>query len=193
MKTVEFLPVVNTIALKRSSLHGLESRLFHVSELSDEDIERVVRSQLEDFLVRGEPISESCPLWGGAAIRLEGRLVLQPQCCGMIVDVASWFAAVQLPDKARQVVCLEGHPSPWVTRQGDALLVECEDEGENGECFTPGTVARFCLPREDTLFALDAMWHELDWFSLRVDALGKRMGVHHLARLLIAVDRPTLW
>lgn len=193
LKAVEFLPVVETRAVKRSSVHSLEPRFFHVAELSDADIEVLVRDHVEELLTSGQPISESIPLYGGAVIRFDGRVVFQPQCCGMIVDVNSWFEAVQQPNNASQFVCLEGHPSPWVTRREDSILVECEDEVENGECFTPGTVARFSMPREDVLFALQVLWHELEWFSLRVDALGRRLGMPHLSRTLIAVDPPTLW
>jgi|GEM_PF-1918121 len=109
----------------------------------------VVRQHLAPLAEQGTPLSDTVPLFGGARIIVDGEVVLEPQCCGDLSDAWSWLQ-LRDPDFQRGVLCLEGHPSPVVERDGGSFRVVCEDEVETFS----GAKASFHLDIEATLRAL---------------------------------------
>ena len=111
-----------------------------------ETIEDHLRPLRED----GTPDSETCPLFGGVNLLLDGVLQVGPQCCGDLSDILSW-ARIADHDFREGFVAPEGHPNPHVRREGSLLLFTCVDVDDP---FPPETQQAFSIPRTAFISAL---------------------------------------
>lgn len=118
----------------------------------------VILDHLKPLRDAGQNDSETCPLFGGVEIRIDGALCLGPQCCGDLSDIESWYA-IAATDFQETYIAPAGHPSPHVRRQDSILQFTCVDEDDP---FSPGTVPAFSVHRDAFLRAVPQLLDELD-------------------------------
>jgi hypothetical protein len=143
-----------------------------------------INDHLESLTAAGQTIEDSCPLYGGVIVVLDGRPRLRPQCCGDLSDIKDWFRIAE-DTFSETYICNEGHPAPHVRKHGDALTIICREEWEE---FTAGTEPEFVVQRSELLKALAPLRAELERFCRTVDELSGRYGVERLSRILVAVE-----
>ncbi|MEQ1570833.1 MAG: hypothetical protein ABMA64_34710 [Myxococcota bacterium] len=94
------------------------------ADVPTEDIPALVGRHLAPLVDAGQSTEETCPLFGGLVVEIDGRRVLYPQCCGDLSSYETW-AAVLDPHFRHGRVALDGHPAPHVVRHDDVLEVQC--------------------------------------------------------------------
>ncbi|HKV12437.1 MAG TPA: hypothetical protein VJ725_30110 [Thermoanaerobaculia bacterium] len=181
---LELIPVVETRDLGWIDPKTNVAGLYQLNRLSKAELQAAIDFLLE--LPEGieETIEDSCPLFGGVIVVVDGRPRLRPQCCGDLSDINDWFRMAE-DTFSESYICNEGHPAPYASRHGDALIITCREEGEE---FSPGTDPEFVVQRSELLKALPSLRAELEQFCRTVDELSDRYGVARLSRILVAVE-----
>lgn len=158
--------------------------LYRVSRLSEAELRMAIDDHIEPLAAAGQTVEESCPLFGGVIVVVDGRPKLTPQCCGDLSDIKDWFRVAD-EGFSEAFICNEGHPSPLVRRQGDALTFVCRDEWER---FAGGTEPEFVIRRTEFLEAHALLRAEMERFCATLDGLADRYGLKLLSRVLVGVE-----
>lgn len=145
--------------------------------------EEIIRQHLAPLRDTGAPLKDTGPLFGGVCVRVDGEVVLEPQCCSDLSDAWRWL---QLRDPGFQSgdLCCGAHPCPLVERHETSFRVVCEDEGE---AFT-GSKASFHLDFDPTLRALASLEVARRELHAAVLPLEDVFAVRGLAALLIDIE-----
>ncbi|HEX6899213.1 MAG TPA: hypothetical protein VF789_05845 [Thermoanaerobaculia bacterium] len=184
---LQLIPVVETLDLGWTDPETGIAGLYRINRLSKAELPAIIDEHLRPLAEGGQTIEDSCPFLGGLMVVVDGRLKLGPQCCGDLSDIADWFRLAE-DTFSEAYICTEGHPCPYVKRQGDALTILCTDEWKDEwEQFAAGTEPELAIQRSELLEALALLRKELEQFCATLDELSDRYGVERLSRILVAV------
>jgi len=91
----------NYIDIPRPIATGIyQYRLF---DIKVEDLRTIIKLHIGDM-----PIKDSCSLFGGYAISINGQVELYPQCCGLLEEIQQWKKI--LNENFEDFSLLECHP-----------------------------------------------------------------------------------
>ncbi|RSK48488.1 hypothetical protein [Hymenobacter rigui] len=158
----------------------LGSSFIAVDDWTLSDLQKLIDAHLHpgDEVVEA---ADSCALFGGGILFLDGTPVLVPQCCGTLADLYSWQVLVK-PQFQSGYFCMEGHPCPKATRQGPVLHITCHDEDEG---FDPPTLPEFSVGIDALASAISTAERTLTGLCEKVDRLSSHFGVQKLSTHLI--------
>lgn len=156
------------------------SRFIAVDDWTLQDLKKLIEAHLRpgDEVVAA---ADSCALFGGSILFLNGTPVLVPQCCGTLADLYSWQELVQ-PQFQSGYFCMEGHPCPKAARKGSMLRITCHDEDEQ---FDQPTLPEFSVEIQALAAAISTAEKTLTILCEKVDSLSSSFGVQRLSDHLI--------
>lgn len=149
---------------------------YPIEQFSQEDISRVVELHIADT-----PLKESCALFGGYVLSENNKVILLPQCCGTLADIASW-ESIACSEVFEEYFCLEGHPAPLARSDGTTLTIECSDEDEPFDGPMP---LSYRIERTALVNALDDTKLLLNTLSQKLEVWGAQNGASEVANVLI--------
>jgi len=151
--------------------------------LSEVDAAVVLEAAFHHFAPLREaqqPDSETVPFLGGVRLLVGDVILLEPQCCGDLSDVLSWFELVA-PRFECGIAAPGGHPAAQVKRTRNILQFTCAGADE---VFSSATCPEFSVQRGELIEALAPLLQEVKAFCALVDSLhGNRLlsvGARHL-------------
>jgi len=127
------------------------------------------------------PVTESCTLFGGGVLRIDGVAVLIPQCCSSIDDLFSWKQLLA-PTFSTGYFCIEGHPAPKATKRGTELIIVCEDEEES---FDQPAQAIIIVSVAKLAAAVAIAENGIQKLCDKIDRLSSEFGVAKLSKYMI--------
>ena len=139
------------------------------------DLEKLIALHISD-----QSISESCSFFGGYAVSMNGKLILYPQCCGLLEDINAWKQI--LDPNFKDFHLTNGHPSPIISKQENQLIILCDDAEES---FIPNTEKKLILDYQQAKSALEKLLVELALFSKSLDTLSANFGTQKISNTLI--------
>ncbi|MET4107003.1 hypothetical protein [Hymenobacter sp. UYP22] len=156
------------------------SRFLAVDDWTLSDLQKLIDAHLHpgDEVVAA---ADSCALFGGGILFLNGTPVLVPQCCGTLADIYSWQGLVE-PQFQSSYFCMEGHPCPKATKQGSRLRITCHDE--DGQ-FDQPALTEFSVDIQALAAAISSAERTLTVLCEKVDSLSSIFGVQKLSDHLI--------
>ena len=164
----------NYINFPEPILNG--TALYRLFDISLEDIERVINLHIGDM-----DINESISLFGGYAIAKNGTIELFPQCCGLLEEIQLWKNI--LKDDFEEFYLAEGHPSPFIAKRGNEIVIYCK---EDSEPFYPTTTQEeIRLDYKETKTALIKLISELTVFSEKLNSLSGKFRTENLSNIMI--------
>jgi hypothetical protein len=144
-------------------------------DLSDENLVQVIRLHTS-----GLDVKDSCSLFGGYGLKVDSKMVLYPQCCGLLEEINDWVKL--LDDHFQPFYLSECHPSPNFTRQSDHVIINCDD---NSEPFFPPTEKQIIVNYEELKYAVKNLLVTLNDFSGRLDNLSEKLGSKKISKSLV--------
>ena len=159
-------------------LHGypLGSGLYPVSQFSSRDISRVIELHVDDLV-----LEDCCALFGGFVLVGDGQPIFVPQCCSTLADISSW-ESIARSEVFSNYFCLEGHPTPQATSNGESIQICCIDEGE---AFFGPAPKGYSLSRSSLAEALTQTHQSLKEFSNKLEGWGSPNGYAEVSKILI--------
>ncbi|MNX84129.1 hypothetical protein D3C86_1159140 [compost metagenome] len=127
------------------------------------------------------PIKDSCSLFGGYAISINGQVELYPQCCGLLEEIQQWKKI--LNENFEDFSLLECHPSPLITKNQERITIFCDDKDE--PFFPYFSKNKIELDYQTTKNALITLLSQLHSFSEKLDNLAAEFKVDNIADILI--------
>lgn len=119
------------------------------------------------------PLAESCALFGGCILIVDGLPVLVPQCCSTIADFASWQGLLN-PQFTSGPFCTEGYPCPEAVKTDTQILVTCEDPDER---FDQPAQPRIVVEIDAFFNATARAKQMMEMLCDRIDLLSAELGV----------------
>lgn len=130
----------------------------------------------------GTNLDEILPFYGGYLLRVEGKDILYPQCCGDLGDIVYWEKLIF----ESKVCYLNGHPAPLV-KFVDQVAIFTFDESD--ESFSPPTVRSIELECYALKDAFQQAWDKLAVFAQQIAQLELEMDIdlqgENMANILI--------
>ncbi len=149
---------------------------YKLFDIELEDLEKVINLHIGDT-----DVNDSISLFGGFAISKNGTIELFPQCCGLLEEIQLWKNI--LDDNFEEFYLTEGHPSPFITKSGNEIVIYCKDEYET---FSPMTTKEeIRLDYSETKTALLKLIGELKEFSIKLNALSDKFKTENLSNIMI--------
>ena len=127
------------------------------------------------------PLKESCALFGGCILVVDGVAVLVPQCCSTIADFTSW-QGISSPQFISGFFCIEGHPCPEAMKTDTRLVITCEDPDES---FDQPAQPKIVLEIAALASATEQAKQIMDVLSDRIDLLSAELGVAKASDYLV--------
>ena len=149
---------------------------YRLLDLSNDDLIKVIRLHISDM-----DIKDSCSLFGGYVLKIDGEIVLYPQCCGLLEEINDWSKL--LDDNFDSFYLMECHPSPKFTKKADRVIIDC-NEDDTGPFFPP-TEKQIIVDYIDIKNALIKLLDSLNDFSQRLDKLSDNFGHDKISDILI--------
>lgn len=176
---VRAIPVVEWPRDVVTSL-SLDHGFAEVASVPDDELPALLEAHFAPLRERGEPISDSAPLFGGLILEVDATRRIYPQCCGDLSDVASWLD----PDDSRSgkaLVATAGHPCPELFREGEMVRLACADRDEP---FHPRVDRDVAVPAASLRAAVASALEQLEAFARRLERTGHLRGHPGLAQIL---------
>jgi hypothetical protein len=149
---------------------------YKLFDIDIEELERAINLHIGDT-----HINQSCSLFGGYAISINGTIELYPQCCGLLEEIQDWKNI--LNDDFEDFYLKECHPSPTVTKRDDQIIILCKDEYET---FIPSTTkAKITLDYQEAKSAFLELLKKLTDFSTNLDSLSHKYGTKNISDILV--------
>ncbi len=149
---------------------------YRLFDLEIGDIERAINLHIGDT-----DINESCSLFGGYALSINGSIELYPQCCGLLEEIQEWKKI--LDENFKEFYLKECHPSPVITKNGNEIIISCKDDYETFFPLTTKETIR--LDYQKAKLALMKVIKELGAFSARLDILSNKYETDSISNILI--------
>ena len=127
------------------------------------------------------PLKESCALFGGCVLVVDGVPVLVPQCCSTIADFTSWQGILS-PQFTSGFFCIGGHPCPEAVKIDVRLVITCEDPDES---FEQPAQLRIVLKIAALAAATEHARQIMYALSDRIDLLSAELGVAKASDYLV--------
>lgn len=167
-----------TACISHRGLGGLApvksgSYLVDLITINDAALEEILKNELEgvDLMAYNEQVGR---ISGGVVLSLDEKIVIAPNCCGDIGDLAGWEAIIRVGTGEWKQLWI-GHP--WVYYRVRGELVEFSDYTEKektADLSVLVTVSRKKLAEELQLLRL-----EQDQFEKRIESVLGKMGIAH--------------
>lgn len=158
------------------------SAFFKLSELTLENLKKLVIDHTHDLRTGKYDRASACPFFGGYVLKRDGSPQYYPQCCGDLSDIHYWEALSN-----GQYHAYEGHPAPNVTIETETIVLDFSI-GEFDEPFQPTPVEqRLKLDRLALKQAVQNVKQELDSFAERIHQINEdeNLKIEKIADLLI--------
>ena len=142
------------------------SSFYRAKDFSDENLVKIVNDHFAGIVKDEWNEDETCALFGGFVLKINGEDKLFPQCCGDLSDIVYWEAIA----KYGQSKFYNGHPAPQVEFDENNVVFLCKDEFEQ---FVPNTDEKIIVPRIELLKAYEGAILELNEFEKRLNRIEK--------------------
>ena len=159
-----------------STLTQFHEGFYKINEISDVDLVRAIKLHVSDL-----PIEESCSFFGGYALKMNEKIVLLPQCCGLLSEINDWKRL--LSKNFEPFFLMECHPSPEFIRIEDKVHIVCNTD--RYEPFQPKTDDLIIIKYDLLLIALNNLLLELEQLSKRLNKLGIESVSNNIANVLV--------
>lgn len=152
----------------------------YVDEWTLVDLKNLILTHLmpNDVLV---VVEKSCAFFGGYILIIDDVPVMVPQCCSTLADITSWQDLLN-PEFTSGPFCTEGHPCPTAVKEGNKLLITCEDEWES---FDQPTQQSIIVEVDKLAVAVEQASWTIQKLCAKVDLLSAEFGVPMLSNYLI--------
>jgi hypothetical protein len=149
---------------------------YRLFDINLEDLEKIIHLHIGDT-----DINDSISLFGGYALAIDGKIILFPQCCGLLEEIQLWKNI--LKDNFDDFYLTEGHPSPLITKDKNDVVIFCKDDFE---IFFPSTIdEEIRLDYIETEKALIKLLKELSEFSQKLNSLSSNFNVDDLSKIIL--------
>lgn len=149
---------------------------YRLFDIDTEDLIKAIKLHVSDL-----KIDDSCSLFGGYALSINNKIVLYPQCCGLLEEINDW---IKILDKNFEPFYLmECHPSPRFSRINDNIYIDCPEE--NNEPFFPLTNNEIIVSYDSLKTALEKLLNDLRDFSIELDKLSDKFKSKKISNILI--------
>ncbi|MEX1001679.1 MAG: hypothetical protein WDZ35_06150 [Crocinitomicaceae bacterium] len=150
-------------------------KMYRLFDLEWETISKAIQLHKGDM-----HLNDSCSLFGGYAIEINGDIVLYPQCCGLLEEIND-LLKLKTPS-FEPFYLTECHPSPKFSKVEDEVIIECSGEFES---FFPKTESKIIIPYNGIVEALEKVVEELQNYSTKLDQYSSEYDVPSLSEILI--------
>ncbi len=156
---VEFIPVLFLIArdAKDSSLEGLEQVGDYNVQYRAKDVPNDILLKEVKYHIHSAVSVNEIPysLNGGYVLKIDGKTVLDPQCCSELSDIVFWKYLLL----HKKWTYSNAHPAPLVEYTKNSFIFDCDDDVED---FFPPTPLRFSVDKNAMLAAFEQAMQELN-------------------------------
>ncbi|MDR2274658.1 MAG: hypothetical protein LBF27_27370 [Sphingobacterium sp.] len=149
---------------------------YRLLDIKIEDLRTIIKLHIGDM-----PIKDTCSLFGGYAISINGQVELYPQCCGLLEEIQQWKKI--LNENFEDFSLLECHPSPLITKNQERISIFCDDKDE--PFFPYFSKKKIELDYQTTTKALIILLNQLHFFSEKLENLAAEFKVNNIANILI--------
>lgn len=136
---------------------------YRAADLGAGNLQTLLTDHLAGYCSGKWALTETCTLFGGYVLRLEGQNALFPQCCGELSDIIYWKRLAQGQHAPNQ-----GHPAPAVSFTPDAVILRC-DTRDGDETFVPATAPEIRVSRTALAAAYQRVLPELAVFARNLE------------------------
>ena len=172
---VELEPLIELSRDEFPHLEAVRSNQFRLTDLEKEDLKKAIEIHISDI-----GFEDSCALFGGYALKVDGRYELFPQCCGMLSEIIDWEKLLQ-PD-FEPFYLSECHPAPKFERIENEVVIECDS---TFEAFVPETANHISVDYDSLSQAVKNSSSVLEQVAKKMDELSKDFGRESLSELMI--------
>lgn len=144
---------------------------------SKADLKKLIIGHLGDDSLE---IKDSCGLFGGCVLVVNGVIKFTPQCCSLLSDFESWKTIVE-DDFKEGYICPEAHPCPNIIRKKEELQFIFKNEWED---FIPPTID-VIVNRISLKKAIEECQIALNEFAKKLDELAPNFGMEQISDILI--------
>lgn len=158
-----------SVQIGYSVMAPVDSRvpLYETEKLTDQDWRLAISRHIADTAVQ-----DSCALFGGILLKVDGENKIFPQCCGTLADVVSWQTLLSDSFDAGWVNT-EGHPCPSVVKRDGKVTFFCSEAEES---FIPFAISELTLDQgalglafDDCLVLHNSLSERFDAWSAEFD------------------------
>ncbi|NDV58418.1 hypothetical protein [Bacteroides sp. 519] len=143
--------------------YSIGSNFYELSAISDANLLWEVKNRTE-----GSQIDEICSFDGGCVLKIDGKDMLFPQCCGSLSDIQHW----QELTKGQYEWFWQGHPQPTIKIEDDKIIMELLSDGYE-KFVPPPSETRLIIDINDLKDALKETMEKTKIFADRIDKLAK--------------------
>ncbi|MEZ5059061.1 MAG: hypothetical protein R2879_18660 [Saprospiraceae bacterium] len=157
--------------------------LYSLDALSDENLAKLIKIHTSEFRDGEYDREETCGLFGGFVLKVDGEDKFYPQCCGELSDIHYWERLANA-----EYTIYEGHPEPRIEFQGEDDIVFDFTTNSDEELFYPEpTVVYLNLKRSDLKQAVENAKLDLQKIEKRFEAINEKegLGIENIGGLLI--------
>lgn len=159
------------------------SRFYRLSDITHNRLTKLVIDHTQGTRDGEYGREQACALSGGYVLRIEGRNIYFPQCCGDLADIQYWR---NLASGKEHSYC-EGHPRPLVAIRDDTITLDFT-VGEYDEHYAPTpsqTIVQIDI--RSLAKAIETVILELDSFGQRLERVNQdeKLQIDNIAGLLI--------
>ena len=193
--TVQLIPVleiqlnnIDAPLLDRETLvpYSVGLDFYRISDLSESNLSEVVAKHTEALRNAEYAREEASALFGGYVLKVKGKDVYFPQCCGDLSDIRYWEQLVT----AKSPIPGNGHPAPIVVIEKLRVKLNFAiDEVE--EKFVPEPLHKSInISKEELRVALSEARVELMDFAQKLNKINEErlFGLQDIDKLLIWGD-----
>ncbi len=149
-----------------------------------------------------ENLEDTCALFGGYGLKIDGVWRLLPQCCATLAEIKYWKQVGELeevpaknagplerwfgsnrtrPARSQSVWLAEGHPSAEIYRCSKDVVFDCTFETDE---FRPRTEPKFSVDFESLKSAIRQAIQETDQIERQLELVADEFGVPSLRALV---------
>ncbi|WP_438711170.1 hypothetical protein ACSTS3_21740 [Aquimarina muelleri] len=137
------------------------SGFYRAKDITKNNLAKIVNDHFEGIIKEEWNEDETCALFGGYVLRINGEDKLFPQCCGDLSDIVYWETIA----KYKQWKFYNGHPTPEVEFNKNNVIFNCKNDNED---FIPKTDEKIEVPILELEKAYDNARIELKEFEFNI-------------------------
>lgn len=150
------------------------SVFYRPTNINDDNLIRIIQNHTEDLAPEEYELYGICALSGGYVLRVNGRDILFPQCCGDLENISYWEDMAFAGKKSYNI----GHPQPACEIHDQEIILGFE-RPENDESFAPPPpVDRIVINKSALQNAIVKTKGELQQFGQRLIELNNTAGLN---------------
>ncbi|MCH2231175.1 MAG: hypothetical protein MK105_12605 [Crocinitomicaceae bacterium] len=144
------------------------SNFYRAKDISNENLVKIVNDHFEGIIKDDWNEDETCALFGGYVLKINGIDKLFPQCCGDLSDIVYWEAIA----KYKQWKFYNGHPTPDLKFNQKNVIFNCKNDNED---FVPKTDEKIVVPIIELENAYNKAIIELKEFEIKLNQIKQNL------------------